>query len=909
MKNFILNETHSLSDYIQNAGGKALNLHKMRLEEINVPSFITVSNKFFEKFIIDNDLKEKIEELVKSGDDLDKIEEIILSSNISTEMKEILFSELKRANLDDCFLAIRSSGLDEDSGDHSFAGMFSSYLYQKGHDQICQSIKKCWASAYSKRCIEYRINHNLSTSDISMGVVLQKMIDSQVSGVMFTRNPLDVVDKNTILIESIYGQCEGLVSGAIEGDSFKINRIDSEASEKKLAQKDFKYIQNCNGYGLDKKDLSDFEKESLSLSSEMLIQVRDLGVKLENTYGLPLDIEWAIDDNQVFVLQMRPITTLPSLGYYLDNINGSHSTLWDNSNIVESFNGVTTALTFSLTKDAYEIVYKQTLRLLGVPESIISKFNESFENLLGYIRGRVYYNLIHWYKVLFLIPGFSNNQEFMETMMGVKEELNKEQQEIFNFEDIPQYSKMKSLEVSLKLLKNFIVIDKSVTKFTKKFDIMYQDYKSKDFNKFSPRELMNLYKNWEQKVTYSWETPIVNDLLVMFFFGTLKKLTTKWIGGEGVQHLQNDLLCGQGELESTKPTLTLMGLAEKYDKSDAHRSFFEKTAMKDLYEEIKKLKDPTIHKDILHYLDLYGFRCNNEQKLEENDLHDDPSFVLNSIQKYIKNKNYDIEELMKREHAIRSKAESRVKNELSGIKYYVYNWVLKHTRNAVKNRENLRFLRSKSFGVNRLLFRAMGVKFKELDLIDSERDIFFLTYREIFDFITGRSETIPLRELVKIRKAQDHIFRQEQDPPDRFITHGTVGLSFSKPNIIQSGDLLKGKLRVSDDPNLIYGISCCPGIVKAKVLVAQTIEEAQSVDGEILVTKRTDPGWVPLFPSCKGLIIERGSLLSHSAVIARELGLPTIVGVSGDIFSKLTSGDLVELNATTGEIRKITDEG
>ncbi len=126
--------------------------------------------------------------------------------------------------------------------------------------------------------------------------------------------------------------------------------------------------------------------------------------------------------------------------------------------------------------------------------------------------------------------------------------------------------------------------------------------------------------------------------------------------------------------------------------------------------------------------------------------------------------------------------------------------------------------------------------------------------------------------------------------------------------MLSSGDLLKDKVRVSDDPNVLLGISCCPGNVSGTVVVANTIEEAKALNGEIFVTKRTDPGWVPLYPSCSGLIIERGSLLSHSAVIARELGLPTIVGVSGGLMTKLTTGQKVELNATLGEVRIITDE-
>jgi pyruvate,water dikinase len=135
------------------------------------------------------------------------------------------------------------------------------------------------------------------------------------------------------------------------------------------------------------------------------------------------------------------------------------------------------------------------------------------------------------------------------------------------------------------------------------------------------------------------------------------------------------------------------------------------------------------------------------------------------------------------------------------------------------------------------------------------------------------------------------------------VTYGAVGLSEAYPAILDGGDLLRELDAKPQDPNFLYGTPCCPGVVEGVVRVAHELKDTENLSGEILVTSRTDPGWVPLYPSCSGLLIERGSLLSHSAVVARELGLPTIVGISGGLMKRLKTGQRVRIDAGKGEIR------
>ena len=905
----ILNLKSDTETFRLKGGGKSLKLFELTQAGISVPPFVVVSADFLESYLEESNLLEAVKNIKTGSQAHERLNKLFTETRLSERLRSLLERELKAAGLLGQNLAVRSSGLEEDSKEHSFAGMFSSFLFQKDLNDIENSLLKCWASAYSERALNYRLEAELGLSDIKMGVVIQKMVNSEISGVVFSKNPMNPLDNKSLIIDSVYGQCEGLVSGALDADHYKIDRESFEI-ESKLVTKEEMFTHALETPGLVKLPVNVDMAKTSSLSDHQLKELSSLALKIESYFNSPVDIEWAIEDDSIYVVQSRPITTLPPSDFFDPEVNGDQPILWDNSNIVESFSGVTTPLTFSATKQAYAIVYRQTCRLLGVPENIISDYEEQFENMLGLVKGRVYYNLINWYKLLLLMPGSSSSKSFMETMMGVKEDLNEEHQKLFDFmNQSPKYGTLKKLEVFSKLTYYFFKIDKMVFNFSKDFNQIYEEYQGTDFHRKSLKDLKKMYQRWEKNITYNWKPPIINDFLVMIFFGTLKSLTEKWLDIEqDSTSLQNDLLCGQGDLDSALPVKTLMKMAEQFDKNDSQRAFLLEHDPAITWEKLQQGAEPHIKREIQNYLDLYGFRCNNEQKLEEKDLNDDPSFLFSNLQSYLRMKNYSVEQMSIREQEIKNKAESLVKKQLGSVKKTIYFWVLKHTRNAVKNRENLRFLRTKAFGVSRKLFRAIGEHLHSLEVTHAKDDVFYLTINEIWDFIDGKSESLLLAETAALRRKEYEENSKLQDPPDRFLTYGAAGVSLRNLAILNSADLLKDKVRVSDDPNILLGTSCCPGTIKGKVVVAQNIEDAGQLNGEILVTKRTDPGWVPLYPSCSGLIIERGSLLSHSAVIARELGLPTIVGVSGGLMEKLKTGDLVELNATRGEVRILNDE-
>lgn len=906
MNRFFLDAQNSDQDFVLFGGGKAKNLAVLTKAGIPVPEWFCISSIAFDEYLDFHGIRSHLVAQEDLESFASRVDKLFLAHALVPAFESQLEARLKQSGWLDSSLAVRSSGLDEDSKDHSFAGLFSSFLFQNGMQAVSESIRRSWASAYSARALSYRQQRGILSSQPKMGVVIQKMVHAEVAGVLFTRNPLNPLDREHLVIESVWGLGEGLVSGELEADHFLVNRSSGEIKVSRLVEKTHAMRRAPTG-GLVKETVSESAVKEASLNPAQIKELQFAALKLESIAGgCPQDIEWAIDNGKLSFVQMRPVTSLPVESFYDAQINGNEPTLWDNSNIIESYSGVTSPFTFSYASHAYHQVYRQFALMMNVPEQVILDNEFRLRNMLGMVRGHIYYNLINWYRLLMMMPGSAGNPAFMETMMGVKKTLSSEHQKVFDFmKNPPNYGIGLKLNLVAVSIWRFWKSDSIIREFKEHFTGLYNEGRKQDFRSWSLQRQIDYFLYLQKEILPRWRAPIVNDFLCMVFFGLLKKLTENWVqsGDEGAS-LQNDLLCGQGDLESTEPTKMLMRIAKSIDLGDAgFREWFISNQASEVWAGLVSGKNQEVYAQFLKFLDLYGFRCVNELKFEERDLHDDPAFVVGNVSSYVRMKTYSIEAMEERESLIRTQAETIVRQKIGGFKRLFYFWILKHARKAVRNREDLRFDRTKSYGLVRHLMRAVGGNFVKLGLIDDEFDLFYLTLDEIIAFVEGRLPTHSIRDLVNIRKPVFEEYRKTPSPPDRFVTYGAAGVSMAYPSVLDAGDLLKDLKPKSDDPNLLFGTPCCPGVVEGVVRVAHELKDTENLQGEILVTSRTDPGWVPLYPSCSGLLIERGSLLSHSAVVARELGLPTIVGISGGLMTRLKSGQRVRIDAGKGEVR------
>ncbi|MDD0852842.1 phosphoenolpyruvate synthase [Halobacteriovorax sp. GB3] len=872
-------------------GGKGHNLYKLSNEGFNVPSWFVIPPHFFENYKIENEIDQKIALILESKED-NKTKELsikntILSANYSLEMTKELLK--RREALKSEYIAVRSSALDEDGGAHSFAGMLESALYIKDDDFFLKAIKNCWASAYSERSLSYRSENKLSTTNIAISLVVQEMINPDISGVAFSTNPINQKASESI-INAVYGVGEGLVSGLYEPDNFVINKEDNTVISSEIASKEKMLVQDFENQCPKEVDVEINAQNNPTLKDKHIKELSKLIKKIELFYKYPQDIEWAIYKDEIFILQSRPITT------EVENPMG-HLYIWDNSNIVESYGGITKPLTFGFAHYVYHQVYVQFCEVLMVPKSQIKKMDYFLKNMLGHMRGRVYYNLLNWYKLTSILPGYKYNRSFMETMMGTNSAL---EDEIAQRTRPPAFQntfsgKLRKILTGFKFFYFHLNIQNIVDNFLSYFYKEYDYFKAIDFETMSSDEIYLKYQELEEKMLWKWHAPIINDFLCMVHFGLFKKLTDKWLSHLG-DNFHNDLLAGNGNLESALPTKELIRLAGVASKTEGLVIFLKTYDNDSLIEALRQSDFQDFYQEVVTYIDKYGFRCMSEMKLEQKDLYQNPGLFFTFLKNIINSGQTDLEEFEQREKAIRVKAEELLQNNIQGYKEKIYRWSLKHARKAVMNRENTRFCRTRVYGIVRRMFFAMGEDFTRRNVIKCPEDIFYLALFELKGALEGTLNITNLKAIIETRKSEYQEFEKEDDPLSRFHTRGPVywnNTFFAKEEIVIDREGLK--------ENELAGLGCCPGIIEGTARLVNGPDDDLNLNGEILITKRTDPGWIPLYPSISALLVERGGLLSHSAIVAREMGLPTIVSIEG-LTKKIKTGMKLRIDGEKGLI-------
>jgi len=890
-------------------GGKAAQLQQLHAAGFPVPPWYVLSVPAMDRCLHESGLTEEIRDTLRGLDkmtppqELDRVLIPLREKIEALELPKYLVEALREAHRDWDRYSVRSSGLDEDRSEASLAGLHDSFLFLDGFPGLISHIKRVWASGFSTRAISFRLRSGMSTRKIRLAVIVQEMVRASVSGIVFTADPSDG-DVRKILINSCWGAGEGIVSGRFAADHFTLSKGEMMITSK-IASKEHELVFDSEkGAGLVRARLSPERRNAPSLTEAQIKEIANLGRRIENLFGKTQDIEFSIDQSGgLFILQSRPITTILEYGPAAGNC-----IVWDNSNIVESYSGPTSPMTFSFIRHAYTIVYHCFCEVMGVPAREVHRNRHVFENMLGLFKGRVYYNLVNWYRLIQLFPGYSYNRAFMEAMMGLKERPEGTEEHMpeagfwrKNFIEFPRL-----LRLLVRSTRHFWRIDRLVASFETHFFSYYERWRAMDFESMPAHELMRVYLDMEENLLWNWKTPIINDFYVMISYGLLKRLCLKWCGDESGS-LQNDLICGEGDIESTKPTKLLMNLARKIrNEPDLKQLFEEKTAEELAMIVPERESCSEISAIISFYLDQYGFRCIDELKLEEPSLRETPEFLYRMIQNYLALEDetaLDPAVMEKRERDIRDAAEKNVVDRLSErrgsvFKRTVFFRVLAAARRGVRHRENMRFARTRIYGIFRELLNAIGKEFETEGILNEGRDIYYLSLDEVWDFIKGTAITIRLRDLVELRRQEFREYRDPRKPVpgDRFNTYG---MAYNR-NLFRSRE--SGPKETPKGG--LHGIGCCPGVVRERVRVLNSPREDLTLKGEILVAARTDPGWVPLYPALSGILIERGSILSHSAIVAREMGIPTIVGISG-LLETIMDGDVVRMDGAVGTVEVI----
>ena len=878
------------------AGGKGYNLYLLAGQGMPVPPWIVLGRGVFRLFLketgLDAPLRETLDALRNDTADAETTANRVRTALTEPTMPDSVAALVAQAYAETAGpesnpIAVRSSAADEDSAAHSFAGQLSSYLYVDSLADTQARVRDCWISNFSARALSYRKDNGLPMDAPAVAVILQRMIDPDAAGVLFTCDPADET-ADAFVVSAVYGAGEGLVSGALDADTYWLDRASGAELRRAVVPKPEAFRRGTGGE-CKRAPVEPALRDEPCLSPPVLRELHRLGAAALAFYGRPQDMEWAVADGRVHVLQSRPVTTGA-------RNSGGTLNLWDNSNIVESYGGLASPLSFTFALHNYKAVYEQFCEILHVPARIVREMEPFLGAMLGCINGRVYYNLYNWYKLVGVLPGFRRNRQFMETMMGVGEELSPEVAE--RIEPHPSWKtpagKLRRLVTGLSFLVYHFRIQSLVNRFLADFRVAYEDFRRRDYRRMSSDAILAAYSEMDRRMLNHWKAPIINDFLCMVHFGLYRKLGEAWLG-----HLDgsilNDLLAGGGEIESAEPTRVLIRLAGAVAANPALRTLIESTPAEDLFEALHQSEHQSFHAEVKDYIDRFGFRCMSEMKLEETDLYTDPSFLFVCLKNYLRANTTDLDAYERRKADLRREAETRARAELKGWRRLVFFHWLRLARKAIRNRENTRFARTRVYGVARSMFQAMGDDLAARDILAAPRDIFFLTLDELFGLHRGTLAVYDLKSLVALRKRAYAAFENEE-PEKRFATRGPVYWHNDFAARPAAPDI------PADADYDLRGMPCCPGVIEGVVKIVHSSSDNLELNGEILATTRTDPGWVPLYPSVSGLLVERGSLLSHSAIVAREMGLPAIVSIPG-LIATLKTGQRVRMDGAAGTIK------
>ncbi len=722
--------------------------------------------------------------------------------------------------------AVRSSSTHEDTKESSFAGQFKTILDVRNGDDFIKALREVLAAKASQ---------SYSNKKGVVNAVVQEFIEPDIAGVMFSVNPAS--GNNEFVINTAEGRGTNVVEGE-KAEQYFVDRLNTE---------------NITHKG---------ERELLT--SRQIKELATIAFRIESLFGMPQDIEWAIKGNVLYVLQARPITRI------------SHLRLWDCSNISESFPGIVLPLTFSIAKHGYMLAYKAQSYSAGLSWYELEAQHRTFDAMIGIFNGRLYYNLLNWYKFISLFPGGRTNQQFLDEQIATQGE------------SIYQAPQKQSLAFRFKF---FFRVLYRATFFIRELNGFYARFER--FEREMARmpkggdsqTLMQQYSHIEQTIVPHFGRSVDNDFFVMIYHGWLKKLLAKWLPNQSFE--QTNIIGSISGVLSAEQAMSLYVLAKGFRNDKKAFDLLQKSdyASLDAY-----LKDTKLQAEINRYTENFGHRFAGDQKIEVKN----PTLELYGIYKlmkaYVKLDETKVKDRLDNNVTASRTVERRVESTLGLGQRIVYQFLLSRLKHHLRIREKNRLIRGKIYGYMRELFPKVGQALVDEDVLKEANDIFYLEIEEVYQLMQGTLITNDLQDRIEKRKQAYKEFAKT-DMPDRFITKGLPSLEKIEP--VSAG------MPVSSSKS-IPGLVSSPGTVEGRAVVLSE-PKIPTEPYDIIIARHTDPGWTPLIALAKGVVVEYGGMLSHAAIVTRELGIPSIIGVK-DVTSLVKSGMRVRINTQTSSL-------
>lgn len=757
----------------------------------------------------------------------------------------ILVSENEEVDLSfserDCF-AVRSNFSLEDSGEHSFAGQFLTRLNVK-REKVEEAVQEVFASYagsldYKEKANREKAEYDLKQQGKAETVLIQEMLFPEKSGVLFTKNPKGILSEMVVVL----GQ--GLGDKVVEDQENVLT---------------YHYFPGECLY-------QEGQGTGLGLEEDELKTLFSLGDEIEQLFQKPMDIEFAIEKGKIYILQARAITTLDMQ---------LPIRILDNSNISESFPGICLPLSESFAGEMYSGIFTSLgRRFLG---KRVSSYEELFQRMVGGFSGRMYYEISSWYDILRLLPFSGKIIPVWQGMLGVSNE------EISFSKKKPSF--FLKCRIALLFCYYFIVSQRKMKELDKFFQERYASYSKRVEEKEEAQELYRIFLEMKEDLLREWDITLMNDM-VSFISTHLYGKKTAF------------------SLETMKPVRALSAL-----KAVARKHGLDS-------EEYRRGKKS--------YISAYGDRIEGELKLETRTYRSNEELLDRWILDALETEETDRAGLPEVGHSIQKaygekdsieidfaekdcEEASRMEkpSEQKRRKSFLY----RLAESSCNNREISRLHRTRCFGLMRRIVDKIGEKTIGFD-------VYYLSLDELKEFLfCGKDFSLKIAREKELRKAYERLpvlsrvkllGKVDRDPlagEIRVLSYESFKGKSEKSSVLfsQEPKNFESKGKTESTPRVFFGRGVSKGIFRGEVLKIKSLQEIRVAEakGKILLSYSTDPGWFPYLNMAGGLITERGSLLSHSAILARELEKPAVVNIP-HIMEELQSGDIVEIDGDLG---------
>ena len=891
----------SASATLANAGGKGANLAELVRAGFNVPPGFIVTTAAYRAFVAANQFESRLLELARAASPadpsvLDGVSEQIRALFSAGTMPAHVVESIQAAYASLAAegpgnastrtgtpVAVRSSATAEDLPGLSFAGQQDTYLNIAGAEALAEAVKACWGSLWTSRALVYRARSHIAPDNLALAVIVQRLVRSDVSGVLFTANPLSG-HRGELVIDATFGLGEAMVSGQVEPDRYVVDAASGRIVSRKLGAKAIAILPRSSG---GTETVAQAHPQQQALPDAQILELAHTAAQVAAHFGSPQDIEWAWvrGSDSLYLLQSRPITTLYPLPQALE-----HS---PDLRVLFSFNslqGVPDPIT-PLGQDIILLAARGLLRTVGV--------RRGARDVLLSAGGRLYVDVSD------ILAGRRGRAVMVDVMLANADPgARKAVRGLIAAGRIPVRKGVRPASV-LRLLRGLLPVITGMphawlnsaaarARAVRKAEAFVLEVRQAiDQAASLPARLAVLEQavpSMMPRVIYAIMPALIPGVMSQ---AIVARLLSRWAGTKSASMWR--LLRGLPGNPTTEMDLQLWSAAQAIRSDPASRALFAAGPgpIADAYQNGRL--PPTAQAAIQSFLDRYGMRAVAEIDIGRPRWREDPLPLIQSLSSYLQVADPEAgpDRVFQRAavEAERLAAEyvAQVQQQRGGLRAHVLAAFIRRMRLLAGLREMPKFYLIKLFDLLRAALLDSGRDLTAQGRLERADDIFFVPLDTLRAVAAGDPADL------KVIAARERAAYAAELARPRF------------PRLLLStGEAFYEGLSEAGSNDLV-GDGVSPGIVEGPVRVVVDPRGVQLVPGEILVCPATDPGWTPLFLSAGGLVMELGGMMTHGSVVAREYGIPAVVGVH-DATRRLQTGQRVRVDGSTGRVALVDEE-